>query len=104
MAEIATSVRAAGQADAQGQDLANLRKLYPPYPREFEERARNLEKLIGVRQLNESLSPQPTGPDGREPLPVDLETLKQSIRQAVMATPSRGLTERVNAVASFLDA
>lgn len=82
---------------------SDMRKLYPPYPKEFEEQARNLEKLVGVRRLNESLSPTQTVTEYPDAPPVDVEKLKQSMRNALANSPSRGLTGQVNGIAGFLD-
>lgn len=98
MVETAHGLAALGASPEQS------RKLYPPYPREYEEKAKGLEKLAGLRRVNESLSPAPRAETGSDSPPVDVAALKQSIQRVLADSSGRGLTARVNGVASFLHA
>ncbi len=98
-----SAARTGGQGVAQEGNAEDTRKLYPPYPKEYEEQAKNLEKLVGVRRLNESLSFSASGSDNQDVPTVDVEKLKQAMQRALANSPNRGLTGQVNGIAHFLD-
>lgn len=98
-----SAARTGGQEAAPERNAEDARKLYPPYPKEFEEQAKSLEKLVGVRRLNDSLSFSESGSDNPDVPTVDVEKLKQAMQRALANSPNRGLTGQVNGVVHFLD-
>lgn len=88
---IAQAERTYSGGDPSKGDPARLRKLYPPYPPAYQERAAYLDRLAGLEKLNESL---------RLPAEKSVETqahgerLARSVAERLAASPGASVSRQ----------
>lgn len=92
---IALAERTSSGGDPAKGDPERLRKLYPPYPYAYQERAAYLDRLAGLGKLNESLR-----------LPVESavepwgqgERLARSVAERLAASPEASLSRQASEI------
>lgn len=83
---VAMKERAASGGDPSHGNPDQFRKLYPPYPKVYAERAAYLDRLAGLAPLNDALRP----PETRE----EVERLAQAVSAGLAELPNTGVTRQ----------
>lgn len=83
---VAMKERTASGGDPSQGNPEEFRKLFPPYPKAYAERAAYLDRLAGLAPLSDALRP----PETRE----EMDRLAQAVSAGLAELPNTGVTRR----------